>query len=209
MEETSVRTALQGDFTVETVIGHVEEAGIVSEPATEAEPVPEEHFLNAMRRLASGVALVTTRVDGRPWGLTISSFCSLTLTPPQVIISLGSETVSCKQILEQENFGVSVLGENQEELARVGAASGVAKFVDDYCADSVDRSEGTCETPAAKGALCHLDCTVVRTMTIASHTVIVGLVTGTVFSEPEPKREPLVYVDRMFCRPEPLPREGA
>lgn len=199
MAERKVLTALQGDFTVETVTGHVEAAGLVTAPPTRPAPVPEEHFIDAMRRLASGVVLVTTRVDGRPWGLTISSFCSLTLEPPQVLVSLQAETVSCRQILHDQHFGVSVLGADQAGLARVGAASGVAKFVDDYCSDS-----HTCHSPGAIDALCHLDCALTRAVGVGSHTILVGLVTGVAFGDPARARMPLVYVDRQFATPRAL-----
>ncbi|MGH2970263.1 MAG: flavin reductase family protein, partial [Solirubrobacteraceae bacterium] len=56
-------------------------------------------FKAAMRVLAGGVVMVTTRVDGRPWGLTISSCCSLSAEPPQLLVSLGSQTVTCREVL--------------------------------------------------------------------------------------------------------------
>lgn len=195
-------TALDGDFTVRPVTGHVEAAELTED--VNAIPVPGEHFLRAMRMLASGVVLVTTRVDGRPWGLTISSCTSLTLEPPQILVSLQSSTMSCRSILRHGGFGVSVLGEHQEELARVGAATGAAKFVDDYCSSAPGHGDVSSRSPAVIGALCHLDCGVARAMEISSHTVLAGLVTCMVVDPRVETSSPLVYVDRRFARPEPL-----
>ncbi len=51
-------------------------------------------FRHAMRLLAGGVVVVTTRVDGRPWGLTVSACCSLTAAPPRVLVSLDARTAA-------------------------------------------------------------------------------------------------------------------
>lgn len=197
--------AFQGDFTVGTVTGRPDFGGAIHTEGSGS--VPQEDFLEAMRKVASGVALVTTTVDGRPWGLTVSSFCSLTLEPPQVLVSLQTSTASCQRILQDERFGASILGEDQEELARLGAATGVAKFVDNYCEEVDVGTDSTCESPAVAGALCHLDCVLTQSIEICSHTVLVGLVTGAVVGDPEGERQPLLYADRQFARPQALQAE--
>jgi flavin reductase (DIM6/NTAB) family NADH-FMN oxidoreductase RutF len=152
-------------------------------------------FLDAMRMLPAGVVMVTVSVDGRPWGLTVSSCTSLTADPPQILVSLGTRTVTCRQILEGGDFGVSVLAADQLAVAALGAATGVAKFVDDYC----DEHEEGPASPRLRGAVYHLDCRSVAAHEHADHTIVVGAV-ARAFARPDGPGEPLIYFDRAFRR---------
>ena len=48
-----------------------------------------EGFRAAMSRLAAGVVMVTCHVDDKPWGLTVSACCSVSMDPPLLPVSLG------------------------------------------------------------------------------------------------------------------------
>lgn len=186
-------SAIELDGSVHTVGGRIEATdALLIEPQS---ALDGEAFKAAMRVLAAGVVMVTSRRDGRPWGLTISSCCSLTLDPPQMLVSLRTTTVSCHSILEQRHFGISILAARQKELAELGAAVGVVKFVDDYC----DGDEQL-ESPMIAGALYHLDCSVADSYPVGDHTLIIGRVRQAVY-RPLPEGEttsPLVYFNRAF-----------
>ena len=137
----------------------VPELKLVREPALESAPAPE--FLAAMSELASGVALVTCHVGGRPWGMTVTAFTSVSADPPVVLVSLRSDGASATAIRSSRRFAVNILAEGQEVLARRGAAPGAPKFVDDL---------------VIAGALAHVDCELVRAVEIADHTVLFGRV---------------------------------
>jgi flavin reductase (DIM6/NTAB) family NADH-FMN oxidoreductase RutF len=154
-------------------------------------------FADAMRRLPSGVVMVTVRVGGRPWGLTISSCSSLSAEPPQILISLGSKTVTCREILSSGRFGISVLGADHRHVATLGAAAGVAKFVDEYCSDCYPEDV---EMPRVQDALHHLDCTLVASHEHADHTVIVGAVERAFAGAGQNGADPLIYFDRTYRR---------
>ena len=52
-------------------------------------------FRNALGRFGTGVAIITTRqADGRPLGVTVNSFASVSLDPPLVQFSLAWKTSS-------------------------------------------------------------------------------------------------------------------
>jgi flavin reductase (DIM6/NTAB) family NADH-FMN oxidoreductase RutF len=152
-------------------------------------------FREAMRFLASGVVMVTTRLDGRPWGLTISACCSLSADPPQILISLGSQTVTCQQVLGAGRFGLSLLATRHRELAEAGSAPGVPKFVDDYCDDGDGPAD---RLPRVRGAMYHLDCSVTHTHQISDHTVIVGEVMHALSGAATGEADPLIYFDRTY-----------
>jgi len=186
---------LEGDFTVATTPGYVEAEELVDTGEAPA-GVADNVFKAAMRVLPSGVVLATTRVDGRPWGLTISACCSISADPPQILISLRSTTISCREIVRSGRFGVSILGVEQKQLAEHGSAVGVAKFIDEFC-----ETGGDCETlgsPMVADALFHLDCAVSATYAVSDHHLIVGLVTGAVAPSASDRRGPLLYFDRRF-----------
>jgi flavin reductase ActVB len=164
-------------------------------------------FREAMRSLAAAVVMVTTRVDGRPWGLTISACCSLSAEPPQVLVSLGRRTASRASALATGRFGVSVLGTAHRPLARQCAEVGAPKFIDGFLEGSgpddafVDGNATPARTPVVSGALVHLDCAVVDSFEVADHTLVVGLVEGVVPGDADgggASGEPLLYYARTF-----------
>lgn len=140
----------------------VAELKLVKEPARTAVPAPE--FAEAMSTLASGVVLVTCRVGGRPWGLTVTAFTSVSADPPLVLVSLRSSTTSTDAIKASGRFGVSILAEGQEAVANHGSRPGAPKFVDHL---------------AVPGALAHLDCELHEAIDVADHTLLLGRVVST------------------------------
>jgi flavin reductase (DIM6/NTAB) family NADH-FMN oxidoreductase RutF len=189
-------TLLDGDFTVFTVPGRAQSE--VAELAAEAAGVGIDDFRHAMRALPGGVVMVTTRIDGRPWGLTISSCCSVTAEPPRLLISLQKRTASCRQIELDGLFGIGILSASHRSLAEFGAKPGVAKFIDEHChGDACSRLS----SPIIAGALRHLDCKVSQVHAIGDHRLIVGVIVGvrpTDAPMDESPPSPLVYFNREF-----------
>jgi len=169
------------------------EADSAFEAVPQAPPaVDSEAFKAAMRVLASGVVMVTARKRDRLWGLTIRACCSISASPPQVLISLA-ETASClPAILETERFGLSILRAGQRPLAELGAVPGGRKEVDAFC----ETPDG--ETTMIAGALAHLDCAVQQTFVVSDHTLIVGTVEHAVTAEHLEEPGPLLYFNRTF-----------
>jgi flavin reductase (DIM6/NTAB) family NADH-FMN oxidoreductase RutF len=151
-----------------------------------------ESYVAAMSKLASGVVMVTTRIDGKAWGLTVSSCISLSAKPPTLLISLSAATESARSIAEAGWFGASVLGERAVEVARRGAARGEPKFVDSYCDPRPDETA----PPLLAGALAHLDCEVTQTLVVADHQLFIGEVREIVLCEED--GEPLLYFARAW-----------
>ena len=52
-----------------------------------ADPTVEKNFRAAMSHVAAPVSIVTSVVDGVPWGTTVSAFASLSMDPPMLLIS--------------------------------------------------------------------------------------------------------------------------
>lgn len=150
----------------------------------------------AMRVLASGLVVVTAWVDDRPWGMTVTACCSLSAEPPRVLVSLRSDTLIARTVLEQNTFGVNVLARNQQDVAQAGSAPGTAKYLDDYCVPEPAPDIGTRHAPRIAGALATLQCTVHRRVEVGDHSLFIGDVHDC--RTPCEVGEPLLYFDRSY-----------
>ena len=130
------------------------------------------------------------RVDGRPWGLTISSCCSVSVSPPTILVSLATKTASADSIRRDHRFGLSILGRRGREAARSGSAPGTPKFIEEHCLP--DRSR----TNIVRGALAHLDCRAVKHVEVADHFVFFGEVEDVILFKGE---RPLLYYARNYA----------
>jgi flavin reductase (DIM6/NTAB) family NADH-FMN oxidoreductase RutF len=147
---------------------------------------------HAMSQLAVGVVMVTTTIDGRPRGVTVSACCSVSMEPPMLLISLLQTTASAQAILKTNRFGVSILGARALETARYGSALGVPKFIEAYCRGDVPKAR----TPGIAGAIAHIHCEIAEVVRGGDHVIFLGhVVKVDVGSEGD---NPLVYYDRRY-----------
>jgi flavin reductase ActVB len=148
-------------------------------------------FVDAMSGLAGGVALATTWLDGRPWGMTVTAFSSVSLEPPTVLVSLGAGTTLARSVDSTGVFGVSVLARRHWALARRGATGGASKFFDADLAEL----PGLGGSPAVAGALAHVDCEVAERTEVGDHVVFFGRVR---WARGATEGEPLLYYRRAY-----------
>jgi flavin reductase (DIM6/NTAB) family NADH-FMN oxidoreductase RutF len=83
-----------------------------------------QKFRQAAGRFASGVTVVTTSVLEGAYGITVSSFASLSLNPLLVTVSINRSSPLLNYVRAVETFAVSVLASDQQEVARFFATSG-------------------------------------------------------------------------------------
>lgn len=164
--------------------------------------VDRESFIAGMRHNASGVVVVTTWVDDRPWGLTISSFISVSVDPPRVLVSLQSSTVTCRAVAEGGAFGVSVLASAHEDVGRLCSTPGAPKFIDEHAADT--RTAGG--PPRLEEFLVHMDCVVEQQVPVGDHTLLVARVTGLL--RDTAAGDPLIYTGGAFHHLGPAVSQG-
>ncbi|MHB8469472.1 MAG: flavin reductase family protein [Gaiellaceae bacterium] len=81
-----------------------------------------EELRGLMRFVPHNVAVLTVDHDGDRMGVTISSLVSLSLEPALIGVSIGKQA-SCYELLRQAGrFALSLLGSEQEDVARRFAA---------------------------------------------------------------------------------------
>src|ERR1700727_787104 len=74
-------------------------------------------FRDTLARVPTPVTVVTSHIDRRPHGTTVSAFSSLSLEPPMILVSLDQNSDLLKIIQETGRFGVNVLAVGQQSLA--------------------------------------------------------------------------------------------
>ena len=156
------------------------------------EPV-DELFRRAMTRLAAGVVIVTSRVDGRPWGVTATACCPVSMTPPLMLVSLTAGTVCASAIERSGSFGVNLLGVRALDAARFASQPGQPKFLDDYC-EPTTATDGSA-SPIVERAAAHVDCSVYQVHQVADHLLFVGEVQAVRLNGLD---RPLVYHSRRY-----------
>lgn len=154
--------------------------------------VRADGFRAAMKHLASGLVVVTTWVEGRPWGMTVTACCSLSADPALVLVSLHGRTRSRAAIHDGERFGVNILGADQKHVAEAAARPGRPKYLDDHCVADAHAA------PRVAGALASLDCVARREIDVGDHTLVIGAVEAAVIAPAG--TFPLVYFDRTYRR---------
>ena len=155
-------------------------------------PADPEHLRRAMRYWATGVAVVTSSHEGVVHGMTVSSFTSVSLSPPQVLISLAHSTRTYTLVKASRVFGVSLLAVGQEHISDLFA--GRTKGTDDRLA-GLETFTLVTGVPLLKEALAHYDCRVIATFTSGTHTIFIGGVLAVTSNE---HGTPLIYYDRKY-----------
>ena len=93
------------------------------------DPVVEKNFRAAMSHVAAPVSVVTTIVDGKPWGTTVSAFASLSMQPPMLLISLQHDSGLLATVSQGSVLGVNVLSAGQSALALAFARKDQDRFI--------------------------------------------------------------------------------
>ena len=119
---------------------------------------------------ATGVTVVTAEHDGRTCGLTVNAFVTVSLEPPLVLVSIGIASRSLPCLRRAGRFAVSVLGEDQESVARVFAGK------DDDKLARVPTRRGVTGVPVVEGAIAWLECRTERQSDAGDHVLLIARV---------------------------------
>jgi flavin reductase (DIM6/NTAB) family NADH-FMN oxidoreductase RutF len=151
-------------------------------------PVSEDEFKRALRKFASGVTVVTVAVDGRLHGMTASSFASVSVNPPLILVCLDKASHTRSLMTKDGPFAVNVLGAGQEEVSRAFAERGVKPF------DALGHRVGRLGSPLLDGAIAWLECRTTQVVDGGDHDVIIGEVLASELAD----GAPLVYYDQGY-----------
>ena len=133
--------------------------------------IDSRELRDVLGRFATGVAVVTAVGDeGRPVGMTINSFSSVSLDPPLVLWSIGLNAPSRDAFARYPSFAVNIMGVAAKDVTLQFATPAEDKFA------GVDWAPGIDGVPVLSAALATLECSVEDRLTSGDHEIIIGRV---------------------------------
>lgn len=150
--------------------------------------VSPDAFRSALRRFASGVTIVTVAAGDELHGMTASSFASVSLVPPLVLVCLDKSSRTLTLVAETGSFAVNVLRAGQQEVSRAFSLPGQKPFA------SVSHRLGANGAPVLDDAIAVLECATYQVFEAGDHEVVLGEVTAA----SAPGGDPLVYYDGAY-----------
>jgi len=121
-----------------------------------------------MGNFATGVTVASTVVDGENWGMTANAVTSLSLEPPLILLSVGSDSQSHTMFKTAGCFALNILGADQEHLSNRFASPGPREFED------LRTTVAETGAPIMLDAIGWLDCKVVEILPGGDHDIFIG-----------------------------------
>ena len=152
---------------------------------------PDE-LKEVLRRIPTGVAVLTVDAGGQRIGLTVATLVSLSLEPPLVGVAVARQAAIHELLRESGECAFSLLAADQQPLAE-HFARGVPPIGMWY---GIATREGTGTAPLLEGALGWLECRVLEEVAAGSHTFFVCEV---VVADPGRAGPPLMRIGGAFA----------
>jgi flavin reductase (DIM6/NTAB) family NADH-FMN oxidoreductase RutF len=130
-------------------------------------------YRQVMGCFTTGVAILTTYSRNSIVGLTINSFCSVSLDPPLVLVCVDLNSSTLSAFRESGSFGVNILTDEQEDLSRCFATSSQARY-EHFCYVAYWRA--ATGSPIIEGALAFIDAHIVNEYAGGDHAILLGQV---------------------------------
>ena len=149
-------------------------------------------FRNAMSLLTTAVNVITTEGEDGMHGFTASAVCSVTDTPPTLLVCMNQSSRSHTHFVDNKILSVNVLGAQHEKISNAFASSKLS---------SEDRFKlgawTTLETgsPILIDDLVSFDCEIEQIQEVGTHSVFMCRVVAIKQSQQD---ESLVYFNRAY-----------
>lgn len=149
-------------------------------------------FRNAMSLLTTAVNVITTTGEAGMHGFTASAVCSVTDTPPTLLVCMNQSSRSHAQFIENQVLAVNVLSTQHEQLSNAFASR---KFNSEDRFKLGDWSRLETGAPILEDALVSFDCQIENVQQVGTHSIFLCRVLAVKHSDQE---ESLVYFNRAY-----------
>lgn len=129
-------------------------------------PFDARQFRSVLGRFATGVTIITAELGDQIHGMTANAFMSVSLEPPLIVVSVSNRARMNELLTVGCNLGVSVLGEDQEQLSNHFAGRPIEGLNIQFM-----KAMGT---PLIEEAIAHLVAQVVAIHPAGDHTLHVA-----------------------------------
>ncbi len=131
--------------------------------------VSPEQFRRACALFPTGVAVLTTLAsDGTPHGLTVNAFCSLSLTPPLVLVAIDRSCSILETFEKSGHFAVNFLSLAQQSLSVRFSELPEGRF------SGIPWSNGGAGSPLIDGAIGAIECRTTNIIDAGDHRALIG-----------------------------------
>lgn len=149
----------------------------------------QQLFREALGNYPTGVTIVTATADnGKPVGLTVNSFASVSLDPLLILWSIDHRVSSKSAFIHGEKFAVHILAGDQVELCKTFAAPNTDRFA------SCEWTLSEHGLPIIDGVFAALQCELYQTIEAGDHTILIGKVLDIDIHQ----KDPMLYHRRNF-----------
>jgi flavin reductase (DIM6/NTAB) family NADH-FMN oxidoreductase RutF len=143
--------------------------------------VSTDLFRRACALFPTGVAVLTTRAaDGTPHGLTVNAFCSLSLTPPLVLVAVDRVCSLLETFEKSGHFAINFLSSEQRHLSVRFSELPEGRFA------GVSWSPGSEGAPLIEGAIGSVECRTANIIDAGDHRALIGEVIAASVGEGDP-----------------------
>jgi flavin reductase (DIM6/NTAB) family NADH-FMN oxidoreductase RutF len=147
-------------------------------------------FRKSCARFATGITVATvTGTDGKPYGLTVNSFTSVSCCPPLVLICVDYRCNILAHFRASSHYGINILAEGQRDLSVRFSQRPLERF------EGLDWRRGQTGVPVLRGCLATMECSVSQVVEAGDHAIFIGEVGYTEFDE----GKPLLYYASSYC----------
>lgn len=156
--------------------------------------IDKESFKDGMRYLAGAVNIVTTKGKAGAGGFTATAVCSVTDSPPTLLVCINKNNELLNTLLENKTLALSILPNDSETLANRFAGFDGVSMQERLNEGNWTFMETGC--PILENALAAFDCEISETVEQGTHTIIFAkIIAVKVSQEPKP---PLLYYNRSY-----------
>ena len=148
-------------------------------PAPACDP---QLFRRVMGRFATGVTVVSFLRAGRPAGMTVNSFLSVSLEPPLVLVSVRKASSFVEHVRVGVRCGINILSEQQRKLG--------PHFANQPEPDTVARFHDHAGTPLLDGSLAQIVARVVDIHPAGDHLLFIAEIEHLAHG---PEAQPLIF----------------
>ncbi len=162
-----------------------------SEVSPASETVSRDLFREGMARLSAAVNIVTTDGAGGRAGFTASAVCSVTDTPPTLLVCINRSSSAAPAFAGNDVLCVNTIGPDHVALAKLfGGKTPMAERF-----DHGDWHTGTSGAPILDGAVVSFDCRIALRQVVGTHEVMFCEVLGV---RVRPDTPATAYFNRAF-----------
>lgn len=161
---------------------------IAAEKAPESEVVMAdlsgEPDLDAMkafnRQFVTGVTVVTTMEDGKPRGLAVNAYSSISLEPPLVMVCVQKTSSTYPALFASTHLGINILSREQKNTVSTFASKSSDKFAD------IEWHQGPDGSPLIDSSSAMIEAEIRERFQAKTHTIFVCRVRHAEVTDIEP-----------------------